>query len=53
MPYIIQFTTEASYYPTTVSDVSYDTQGFFEPIWHTGRTGDDALHHLLETRERE
>jgi hypothetical protein len=50
---MIQLTTEASYSPAMTGTVSYDTQGFFGAIWYTGRTGDDVLHHLLETRERE
>lgn len=38
------FTTEDSY---------ADSQRFFESIWKTGRTGDDTLHGLLESRERD
>ncbi len=35
------FTCEAEY---------ADPQRFFEPIWYTGRTGDQELHSLLESR---
>ena len=36
------FTTEESY---------RDPHRFFEPIWKTGRTGDETLHSLLESRQ--
>jgi len=36
----------------TCEDEYTDPQRFFAPIWRVGRTADDALHSILETRER-